>query len=278
VPGVSEALSGLHFGLHKVPTVPRQGQSTARPLRAVPGTCQALPAEVARPKIGSRSDPSQPEDVVTQAAAPRPSSGRRRVHSQVALALLETLRSQDFPAEILQDENVTLTLPRRFGLSDVIEAQIRRYRADARRRRRVPEEDILDLMRLVVRRPDSEDVFMEVGRALYPRPSERLRRFLPRRVALSLARSRAQRELRRLFGRRFLHAGGKGFVVDGAHDLLIRSDPGGDACALVTGFLEQILREYVGPGGAVLHVACIARRDQRCRWEFQEAVATTAVR
>ncbi len=208
----------------------------------------------------------------TETAPPRPSSHRRRVQSRVALAILETLRTQDLPAEILDDENVSVTLPRRLGLSDVIEAQIRRYRSDARLRRKIPEQELMDLLRLVVRRPDSEDVFLEVGRALHPRPTRGLRRFLPRRLALSLARARSQRELRRLFGRRLVRSSGKGFILDHAHDLLIRSDPGGDACALVTGFLEQVIREYAGPGGAVLHPACLARGDGGCRWEFQEPV------
>jgi hypothetical protein len=190
----------------------------------------------------------------------------------VALAILETLRTQDLPEEILDDENVTLTLPRRLGLSDVIEAQIRRYRADARARRRIPEGEVVDLLRLVVRRPDSEDVFIEVGRALYPRTSSGVRRFLPRGLRLSLARGRAQRELRRLFGRRLVRPRGKGFILDHAHDLFIRSDPGGDACALVTGFLERVIEEYAGAGGAVLHPRCLARGDEGCRWEFQEAV------
>jgi hypothetical protein len=189
----------------------------------------------------------------------------------VALAVLETLRTQDLPAEILDDENVSVTLPRRLGLSDVIEAQIRRYREESRQGKRIPEQEILDLLRLVVRRPDSEDVFLEVGRALHPRPSRGMRRFLPRRLTLALARARAQRELRRLFGRRIVRATGKGFALDHAHDLLIQSDPGGDACALVTGFLERVIQEYAGEGGAVLHVTCIARGHAGCRWEFQEA-------
>ena len=146
---------------------------------------------------------SDPGTVVTEITSSRSSSQRHRVQSRVALAILETLRTQDLPEEILDDENVTITLPRRLGLSDVIEAQIRRYRADARLRRRIPEREVMDLLRLVVRRPDSEDVFLEVGRALYPQASTgRRRRFLPRGMALSLARGRAQRELRRLFGSR----------------------------------------------------------------------------
>ena len=50
--------------------------------------------------------------------------GLRRVQAVVALRLLEVMRDMDLPTELLGDENLTLTIPRRFGLSDVVERQI----------------------------------------------------------------------------------------------------------------------------------------------------------
>jgi hypothetical protein len=102
----------------------------------------------------------------------------------VALALLEALRDQDRPGEVLDDEDLTVTLPRRFGLSDVVDSQIRRYQEDARRTRRVPEGEVRDLIRLVSRRPDSEGLFRDVGRSLSEsREGAGWRRALPRRAA-----------------------------------------------------------------------------------------------
>src|SRR5688572_13059487 len=89
-----------------------------------------------------------------------------RPQARVALALLEGLRDLDRPVEVLDDEDVTLTMPRRFGLSGVVDAQIRRYEREARHGRRVPAAEVEDLMRLATRRGDSEELFTRVGRSL----------------------------------------------------------------------------------------------------------------
>lgn len=207
---------------------------------------------------------------VSSPAARMPGSAdgrRRRVHSRVALHLLEALRSQDLPSEVLDDENLTITLPRRLGLSDVVDQQIRRYKDDARRRRRLTDAEIQDLIRLVIRRPDSRDVFLQVGADLHGRPAEPgWRRLLPRRLAHALARRRVRQRLRALFGRPLVHPAGSPFVLDAADDLLIRSDPGGDACEVVTGLARaELSRLGVGSDGLV-HVTCRSRGDDRCRW------------
>jgi len=63
--------------------------------------------------------------------------GHRRVKAVVALRLLEVMRDMDLPIELLGDENPKLTIPRRFGLSDVVERQIRKYREDTQNRVRI---------------------------------------------------------------------------------------------------------------------------------------------
>lgn len=189
----------------------------------------------------------------------------------MALAVLEALRSQDLPPEILDDENVSVTLPRRLGLSDVIEAQIRRYRDEARRGRRIPEQEMQDLLRLVIRRPDSEDVFLAVGRALH-RPVSRgpLRRAIPGPLTLRLARRRVEKRLRTLFGGSLVRKAGKGFAIEAEDEFLIASDPGGDACQLVTGLAGATLGSYTGDGSPVVHVSCIGTGGAACRWERKE--------
>ena len=47
---------------------------------------------------------------------------------------LEVMRDMDLPVEVLEDEDPTRTMPRRFGLSDVVERQIRTYRDDVKKR------------------------------------------------------------------------------------------------------------------------------------------------
>ena len=71
------------------------------------------------------------------------------------LALLEAVRAHDRPDEVLEDENLAVSLPRRLGLSDVVLTQIQRYEADVQSGRRVPLPELIDLLRLVLRRPDA---------------------------------------------------------------------------------------------------------------------------
>jgi hypothetical protein len=185
----------------------------------------------------------------------------------VALVLLETLKSADRPGEVLDDENVTLTIPRRLGLSGVVEAQIQRFRQEARLRGRISEQEILDLLRLVTRRPDSEDVFVEIGRSLTAASeAPHWRRILPRRIAFGMARRRVVRRLKALFGGAVVTGAGSPFVLENVDDFLTRADPGGEACGLVTG-LSQAMLGAAGMQGEVTHVACLGRGDGRCRWE-----------
>ena len=51
----------------------------------------------------------------------------------MALRLLEAIKAQDSPPEVFEDEDPTVTMPRRLGLSNVVERQIRTYRHFVRR-------------------------------------------------------------------------------------------------------------------------------------------------
>jgi hypothetical protein len=207
---------------------------------------------------------------------------RPRVQALVALRLLEVLKSQDAPPEVLEDENPTHTMPRRLGLSNVVDRQIRQYREDVRRRVRLPDAEIRDLFRLVLRRPDSEDVFLELGRILAgAEPTARWRRRLPRSVAYALARRRVAKRLKTLFGRRVGGFGRGDFSVEGRSLPFIEADPGGDACHLVSGLCERILSAESGSRAMVRHTLCQARRDALCRWEgeiVEEAFEPALVR
>lgn len=195
-------------------------------------------------------------------------SSRRRVQPVVALRLLEALRDLDHPGEILEDENPSVTMPRRLGLSDVVERQIRTYREDVKRRARLTDAEIRDLFRLVTRRPDAKEIFLRAGRILADAEEPRAwRRVMPRTVALALARSRVRRRLAALFGRRIGGFGRGHFSVEGRALLFIEADPGGDACSLVSGLCEATLGHATGRTARVAHVLCQARGDALCRWE-----------
>lgn len=199
-------------------------------------------------------------------------SRSRRVAAVFGLTLLEVLRNQDLPEEVLEDENVALTMPRRLGLSDVVDRQIRNYRDAVRKRRRMTDDEMRDLVRLVVRRPDAEDVFREAGVLLAgggPGPRlhpGRLRRALPRGVCFALARREVRRRLRSLFGRRVGGFTPGPFALEGRSLLFIQSDPGGDACHFVSGLCQSVLDRSVGGSHKVVHAQCESRGDDLCRW------------
>lgn len=194
-------------------------------------------------------------------------AAQRRVRALVALRLLEAMRDQDVPSELLEEEDTTVTLPRRLGLSDVVGRQIRTFRQDVRRGVRLTDEEIRDLFRLVIRRPDADDIFFKVGQALAGAGRPGWRRFLPRRMALALARGRVRRRLKALFGRRVGGMGRGSFSLEGRSLLFIEADPGGDACALVTGLCQTIIEQTTGHRARVSHTLCQSRRDALCRWE-----------
>lgn len=196
-------------------------------------------------------------------------SSRPRVAAVLGLTLLEVIRAQDFPAEILQDEDPTVTLPRRLGLSDVVDRQIQHYRESVRKRRRITDTEVMDLMRLVLRRPDSEEVFMRAGSQLAGTRRSGpgwIGRSLSPGFAFRLARRRTRKRLRRLFGRGMGTFSPGPFVLEGSSLIFFRSDPGGDACQFVTGLCRSVIRAEVPEEVAVAHDRCEARGDSVCRW------------
>lgn len=197
----------------------------------------------------------------------------------VALRLLEAMRDMDLPLELLEDEDPTQTIPRRFGLSDVVERQIRSYQEDVRKRVRLTDAEIEGLFLFVIRRPDSPAVFHRVGRLLAERqrPS-RWVRILPQAAQFAIARSRARKMLQRLFGRPIGGFGKGPFVVEGRSLVFHEVDPGGDACELLSGFGQEVLEQTMGGTVAVTHTLCQGRGDHLCRWEGElvEAPATVA--
>ena len=177
------------------------------------------------------------------------------------------MRDQDAPPELLEEEDTTVTLPRRFGLSDVVGRQIQSFREDVRKGARLSDGEIHDLFRLVIRRPDADEIFFKVGRSLAGGRGAGWRRLLPHGMAVALARSRVQRRLKDLFGRRVGGFGRGAFCIEGRALLFIEADPGGDACALVTGLSQATLEQGTGRRARVTHSLCQSRRDALCRWE-----------
>lgn len=196
--------------------------------------------------------------------------GKPRVAADVALALLEVIQQQDHPTEVFEDEDVSRTMPRRLGLSEVIDRQVRIHRENARRGRRVRDAELGELMRLVMRRPDSPEVFFEVGSRLAGDLTGPVVRVLPARLAILLLKGRIGKRLRRLFGRRIGAFAAGPFMLEASASPFVQADPGGDACQLVTGFCQRALRDALGRDVLVVEQACQARGDVSCRWSLVE--------
>jgi hypothetical protein len=194
---------------------------------------------------------------------------RRLVKARVALSLLDAMRELDRPGEVLDDEDITITMPRRLGLSDVVDSQIRRYQQDARRNRRVPESEVRDLIRLVARRPDAGDLFHRVGRQL-ARKGRRppLGGILPDRIRFAAARREARRQLQALFGRGFARSVGVPFQLEVLRPVLVDGDEGGGACSLVTGLSQAVVDRHASNAREVTHTSCRARGEARCLWSL----------
>jgi hypothetical protein len=152
-------------------------------------------------------------------------------------------------------------------LSDVVDQQIRRYREEARRGGRITDDEVKDLVRLFIRRPDAEELFFRVGRTLAgDKERSRWQRALPNPVSYALARRAVSKRLRMLFGRRVGGFAAGLFTLEGRALVFIQCDQGGDACNILSGFCQAMLDRHVSGGARVVHSLCESRRDPVCRW------------
>jgi bacteriochlorophyll 4-vinyl reductase len=192
------------------------------------------------------------------------------------LLLLQTMRDMDRPDEVLEDEDLTISLPRRLGLSDVVGVQIRRFQEEVRQKRLQSASPVLDLMRLVIRRPDAAEIFEEAGRRvarhLWEQRSAAMRRSI-RLMPSPVSRIAAQRAARRMFAR--LGGGRRVSVARWPAELKIqrpltaRADPGGAACAFYAGAFSELLTLYTGRRYRIQHPHCEVRGDPVCRWSVE---------
>ena len=63
--------------------------------------------------------------------------GRQRVSALVALTFLEVIQASDRPFEVFEEEDTSITMPRRLGLSGVVERRIRDYQAETKKGRKI---------------------------------------------------------------------------------------------------------------------------------------------
>lgn len=189
------------------------------------------------------------------------------------LILLETMRDMDRPEEYLEGEDVALSMPRRLGLSDVIYTQIHRFGEEVKRKRPQDSSVVADLIRLVLRRPDCDEIFEEAGRRVarhfWAQRSAALRRmvrFMPPVLAQRSARKAANRLFRQIVAEGSLSITSKPIGVRIQRSLTAQADPGGAACAFYAGALSEMVTQYLGRKHAAQHPKCEARGGGACEW------------
>jgi hypothetical protein len=216
------------------------------------------------------------------------SKGRSRPHGQsresrsvspvLPLLLLETMRDRDRPEEVLEDEDITLSLPRRLGLSEVVRLQIARFEEEVRHHRPQLSSEVEDLFRLVIRRPDAEDIFLDAGRRVAAHTWARRRNgmtrtigLLPGPLALVAAQRAGRRMFRELVGPTKVRISRRPISLRIEESLSSRADPGGAACSFYSGAFAEHLRLYTGRDYRVLHPVCATRAEGRCEWIVEVA-------
>ncbi|MDE2975581.1 MAG: hypothetical protein OXU64_12820 [Gemmatimonadota bacterium] len=189
-----------------------------------------------------------------------------RVAAQVAVALLETLRLVDRPGEVLEDEIIARTMPRRLGLSRVVERQIEVYREYSRQGRKLSTEELAEFVKLVNKRPDAARVFFKMGDRLANEQLPSRKRWLPRSGRLVLVKRSIVRTLARLFGQRMGGFVSGPFALEVSASPFVQLDSSGDACELVTGFCQRALRRGVDEGMTVVKLSCETKGARSCKW------------
>lgn len=189
------------------------------------------------------------------------------------------MRDRDLPEEVLEDEDITLSLPRRFGLSEVVRVQISRLEGEVRANRAQSAAQVEDLFRLVIRRPDAEEICVDAGRRVAawhwstrPAGARRLVRLMPRPLAMIAAQRGGRRMFRDLVGPTRFRLNRRPVSLWIERSLTALADPGGAACAFYSGALAEWLERYTDRKYRVLHPVCAARNSgAACEWYVEIA-------
>jgi hypothetical protein len=206
----------------------------------------------------------------------------RRASPLVGLALLEAMRSADTPVEMLEDETFEHSLPRRLGLSELVEAQIRRFRELVGSKGATTARQLADLYALVDRRADAPVVFARAGRWLVAHEATggKERAFIARLpIPNALRRRLAMRAVRRVA--ELVSPGSAIHVESSPLSLAVEGCLPAYACGTSSG-CHVITTAFTSALGAfdveearesrdpVSHPLCESRGDASCIWRVAE--------
>ena len=195
------------------------------------------------------------------------------VSATLAVALLEATRSHDRPEEVLEAEDLSVSLPRRLGLSGVIETQIHRYETAVREGRRIPLDEFVGLLKLMLRRPDAEPILREAGervaaRAFTKAPGfyVKMVRVLPRALSFVFVARSTRKLLRNITGSKHVEVRGKPLVARLHQPVTALLEPPGVACALYGAAFGELASLYLNRKARAAHAPCVINGGSICQW------------
>jgi predicted hydrocarbon binding protein len=197
------------------------------------------------------------------------------VDALLPLSLLEAVRRVDTPEAYQDVEFVGDLRNKRFGVSDTVYAQIRRYTEAVQREERLPLSDAAAIARLIGRRSDAEQVFRSAGRYLAGEVYRRIPKFsrwVARVLPSFIARPVALRATRRVAARYYngtIERVGAFVVLDVSESVTASAASGAIGCTYYEASLAEILARLVHTGGVVDHVRCVRRGEGICQWRAE---------
>lgn len=197
------------------------------------------------------------------------------VDALLPLSLLEAVRSVDTPIDHLDTEVVPELQNKRFGLSDTVYAQIRRYGEARKRGQRATVEEVVALAKLIGRRPDAEQVFRAAGRFLAAQAYDALpgaSRAMARRLPALVSRPIALRHVRRVAQRYFdgtVTRLGDSIIMSVPAAVTADAAPAPVATSFYEAGLRELLQRLTGHEATVQLVRFAARDAGACEWRAE---------
>jgi predicted hydrocarbon binding protein len=190
----------------------------------------------------------------------------------IPLSFLEAVRSVDSPDGDLEAEFVAELRTKRFGLSDTVYAQIRRYTESVKRNTPAAQEEAVALATLIGRRTDAEAVFRAAGRYVARETFQRIPiavrqviALFPSIIARPLALDQTRRIAERYWNGTVRRRGGH-LLLDVPGSVTVESAPQSLGCTYYEESLHELLRLFGAASGRVDHVRCRARGQGVCEW------------
>jgi hypothetical protein len=195
---------------------------------------------------------------------------RTGVPAVLPLALLQALQALDVPRPDDLEEPHGELAAKRLGLNRTVSVEIARLERLTRRGATVPGQEFTALQRLVTRRPDASLVFTDAGRRAARRAGADVGvrraalRVLPGGVRRAAGFALARRVAARIFGASLRRQHGAPDAELGG-GMAVVTEPG-PACNFVGAALADLLRQFIGFDGAMVHTTCRVRGGGVCAW------------